>query len=511
MVILVHKQGKPIELLNSEFSPLKTNLEKNLTLAFFSIAQLYPDELLIWCEQSLLSSLNISALEDIFHHKYIFASYAASNQNYLPKQIGYVDFSFFLKKSEKKRYPTWLASAQVGGIHSMIINDLKLKNYESCDFNYFLNSFTKRAMMNGLFCYSEPNLLRKDFVLQHTKKSPTNDKVLFKFVKQHYKWTWSLFLWFSILLYEKRIVLVPMVVTLFTKRLSNNLDISNINAKSFKKVIKDKTVDVIIPTIGRKHYLYDVLKDLSRQTHMPNNVIIIEQNPDIKAHTELDYINKEDWPFTIKHIFTHQCGVVNARNLALTHTKSEWIFLNDDDNRFDARLIENLLLNVSKYGVLSGVTTYLQPHEKNIFTKTTQSNIFGAGNAIIHKKLLELVKFDSKYEFNYGEDADFGMQIKYSGYDVIYFSNTSISHLKAPAGGYRVVFEKPWDKEKIKPFPSPAIMNLYSTYFTKSQMFGYKMLYFFKRLRSISKLKVLKFVFLFEKQWKQSEKWAKNL
>ena len=30
------------------------------------------------------------------------------------------------------------------------------------------------------------------------------------------------------------------------------------------------SIDVIIPTIGRKDSLYDVLKDLSVQTHSPN-------------------------------------------------------------------------------------------------------------------------------------------------------------------------------------------------------------------------------------------------
>jgi hypothetical protein len=63
------------------------------------------------------------------------------------------------------------------------------------------------------------------------------------------------------------------------------------------------TIDVIIPTIGRKKFLYDVLKDLSVQTHLPKNAIIVEQNPTQGSQSELDFINNETWPFTNQALF----------------------------------------------------------------------------------------------------------------------------------------------------------------------------------------------------------------
>jgi GT2 family glycosyltransferase len=47
--------------------------------------------------------------------------------------------------------------------------------------------------------------------------------------------------------------------------------------KSSLAVVGNKSIDVIIPTIGRKQYLYAVLQDLAQQTHLPVNVIIVEQ------------------------------------------------------------------------------------------------------------------------------------------------------------------------------------------------------------------------------------------
>jgi hypothetical protein len=43
-----------------------------------------------------------------------------------------------------------------------------------------------------------------------------------------------------------------------------------------RQIINQQTLDVIIPNIG-KNYLYDVLQDLAKQTHLPVNVIIVDK------------------------------------------------------------------------------------------------------------------------------------------------------------------------------------------------------------------------------------------
>ena len=45
---------------------------------------------------------------------------------------------------------------------------------------------------------------------------------------------------------------------------------------------------------------------------------------------KLDYLTSEEWPFVIKHIFTHQSGACNARNLALAQMTSEWFYNRKD-------------------------------------------------------------------------------------------------------------------------------------------------------------------------------------
>jgi GT2 family glycosyltransferase len=91
----------------------------------------------------------------------------------------------------------------------------------------------------------------------------------------------------------------------------------------------------------------------------------------------LDYVHNENWPFNIEHTFTHQAGACNARNLALDQVESEWVFLNDDDNRFESDFIEKTFENIKIYGAKCVTNSYLQPHEKLIDTRVNQSSIFG--------------------------------------------------------------------------------------------------------------------------------------
>ena len=59
-------------------------------------------------------------------------------------------------------------------------------------------------------------------------------------------------------------------------------------------MVDEATIDVVIPTIGRKKYLYDVLCDLRKQTHLPKNVIIVEQNLLLDSKSELDFLQNDD-------------------------------------------------------------------------------------------------------------------------------------------------------------------------------------------------------------------------
>lgn len=511
MIILVHKHNKLTSVLDANMRAIAGFfIGESITKTFKKIAETETKPLIVWCEQDYLNYLNIDQLLDVFHHNCILASYNPSQNNYLPKQIGYIERSYYLRNNKKVTFPTWLVSSLVGGISASVLNNLKVfLNFEN-NLDYFLNSLAKRAMVEGLFCYSEPKLLQPNSKVKTEIKQATTF-TLFKFVKQHYKWVWVFFLAVSFLIYEKKLIIFALIKSFFYRQLPTDFSLDKILIQSSKKVINAKEVDVIIPTIGRKKYLFDVLKDLEKQTLLPKNVIIVEQNPQLNSVSELDYLTNQDWPFKIKHTFTHQPGVCNARNLALKQVESEWTFLGDDDNRFRSTLIEELFKHIKQYGVNVGITVYLQEKEEQSYLKTAQTSIFGAGNAIIKSSLIEKVKFNENFEFNYGEDTDFGMQLRRLGEDVIYFADIKILHLKAPIGGYRTKVKQPWADDAIQPKPSPTIMLLNETYFTQEQLLGYKLLLGIRNFKHTKTKNPLNYIKSYNKQWRQSQLWSSKL
>lgn len=508
MVVAYHQNNKVVEVqYNSETISFS---ETNITAVLFELAIIYHDELIIWCKIDLKGNLNLSKLHDIFHHHKILASYNLAENLFLSDAVGYIEESPFIKINKKVSYPTWQMSSNVGGIHASVLMSLKDELQKDKSFDYFLHSMAKLAMSNGLLCYSEPQLI-KDFS-QKLQKYGDNKFLLFRFVKQHYKMQWIFLLFLNLFLYEREIAFLPLFLSFFYRRRNLKGDhLNGIQVQSTNKIIELGTIDVIIPTIGRKQYLYDILKDLSIQSHLPENVIIVEQNPKPDSISELDYIANEKWPFRIKHTFTHQTGACNARNLALSAVESEWVFLNDDDNRFDENLLKSVLSNLKMFGIKSLSSSYLQLNEIKRNLKIYQSPIFGSGNSFIQSSLLTKVKFNMQFEFGYGEDTDFGMQLRNQGIDVIYFPNPEIVHLKAPMGGFRTKPILAWANDEIQPKPSPTVMLYKQLHLTKEQINGYKTILFFKFYNVQHIKNPISYFLNFRKQWKQSLYWANKL
>jgi GT2 family glycosyltransferase len=61
--------------------------------------------------------------------------------------------------------------------------------------------------------------------------------------------------------------------------------------------------------------------------------------------------------------------------LALSHVESEWVFFNDDDNKFSCDLIENVFERAEQYGASIITTAYLQEHESQDYILVHQSGI----------------------------------------------------------------------------------------------------------------------------------------
>lgn len=509
MIILYHNGVTVVELANATTFTIDKASRQPIASVLIEVAKNYPEEVLVWCHQSCQEALNIVEIEKVLHHKKIVLSYNPSAISFLDSAIGYIDASLFVQINKAVTFPTWQMSSMVGCVQAEVLLALNNEIPLDTNFDYFLCSLGKLLMPKGLLCYSEPRLLKN-----RTRSIPvkTNQFTLFRFVKQHYRARWVFLLLLNLFLYERRFPLLPFVFSLFYKnRSKTTINLDAIKVQSSRKVIDKATVDVIIPTIGRKTYLYDVLKDFSKQTLLPNKIIIVEQNPVAGSTSELDYLTQEKWPFEIQHLFTHQAGACNARNLALNETQSEWVFLADDDNRFEASLLSDIFSKMEQYGNEVVTTSYPQKKEIKKYTKVIQWPTFGAGNSFVRRDVLTGVKFNKAFEFGFGEDGDFGMQLRNLGYDVLYLPEPEILHLKAPVGGFRTQPVLQWHNDSIQPKPSPTVMLYNLLHNSREQTNSYKTTLFFKYYRLQSIKNPIHYYIHFQKQWERSVFWANEL
>ncbi|WP_026706189.1 glycosyltransferase family 2 protein [Flavobacterium soli] len=511
-MIIIYHQNNVVDAIwnNADQHPINV-VNLSIVDTLFTLAKMYPSSIIIWCHISLKKYLCLEEVIAIFHHKKIMASYNPSANFYLPNSIGYIEDSPFIKINKKIQFATWQMSSFVGGISSEVLqaSEHVIPKYKKFDF--FLVSLAKVMMPLGLLCYSAPSLIKPNSTFQ-AKDKEIDSLEMFYFVKKHYRARWVFILFLNYMLYERKFKLLPLLNSLFHRQIKvcdSVLDAIIIN--SSKNLIDIKTVDVIIPTIGRKKYLYDVLCDFRQQTHLPNKIIIVEQNPSAGSESELDYLENEIWPFEILHTFTRQAGACNARNIALNKTDSRWIFLADDDNRFSANLIEDMFEKIRLTGNEVVTTNYIQPHEKLFHKKVIQWPTFGAGNSFVSSNSINKIRFNMAFEFGYGEDADFGMQLRHKGFDILYLPQPEILHLKAPIGGFRTKPQLAWHNDPIQPKPSPTVMLFKIMYNTPQQLLGYKVILFFKFYRHQPIKNPFAYYKKFQQQWNQSVYWANKL
>ena len=365
---------------------------ENIVEVFFDIGKRYGNTLIVWCHDDLKDSISKGEFNSIFHHKLIMASFNTRDSYYIDDRIGYVESSPFINGNKKVTYPTWLMSGCIGGVNSNVLSSYNQNDYKKETFSYVLNSIAKRGIANGLFCYSTPKLLTNHRIASKTFKPSKYE--LFKFIKAHYRGRWTMLTLFNCFIYEKRLLVFQFFMSFFISKKLDKPNFKDLKVVTNKDIIASKSIDVIIPTIGRKQYLFDVLKDLANQTLIPKNVIIIEQNPDVGSKSNLDYLQNQSWPFNIKHTFINETGACNARTMALKQIESDWVFMADDDIRFEKNILEITLKEMFMYNLNAATLSCLRKGDKQIKKPMLQWNTFGSGCSIVSKSIAKKIVFD---------------------------------------------------------------------------------------------------------------------
>lgn len=502
MIYLKHRNGKTLTSIIKDGEEIEVT-SMDLIKSFWELTASYPEELIVWIDNSIKINLS-EKWEEVFHHDLIMASYALKTQ-YIPDEIGYIDQLPFVNPSKNVLYPTWKMSTDVGGIKGRVANRFKDLLGGVSDFGYLLNSIAKIGQQNSLLCYSAPDLVKE------TDRENVTDfngkEELFRFVGQHYKRVRLFLLFFCFIKYENGFPVWSLFNGIIQKSwFKKNIRLKDIEVKSRRTHPGKNAIDVIIPTMGRPKHLKDVLNDLKDQLHLPSKVIIVEQDPDENAKTQLGFINETVWPFQIVHHFIHKTGACNARNLAMRNIEADFIFFADDDVRFSEDLLRRSVDELNRLGIGALNLNCILPGDKTIFTKIKQWGAFGSGTSVVSTKFALKCEFSELFEHGFGEDLDFGLQLRSKGCDVIYHPEITTIHLKAKEGGFRSVPKNHWNKEDLEPKPSPTMMILVKKYYSTEMKLGYKIELFLRFYRSQSIQNPLTYISRMRKRWKLSEK-----
>jgi glycosyltransferase involved in cell wall biosynthesis len=509
LIVVYHSIVKVDEVLFVGAQQIPFDSRDSIAVVLSKLAQEFSTECIVWCNSIFKCDLQSAVINSEFHHDKMMLSYNPNNIDFLGEDLGYIEESLYLNIDRNISYPTWRMSSAVGVLHASVLLELENKIVKDANFDYYLNSLAKLCMPLGLLCYSEPKLLNG---LRVKVPNKTNFFTLFRFTKQHYKVAWVFLLFLNLVQYERKFPIFQFVYAFFFKRRkAMGIDLQAVQVKSSKKVVSQGTVDVLIPTIGRKSYLYDFLVDLKQQTVLPTSVIIVEQNPELGSNSELAYLKDQSWPFEIKHTFIHQTGACNARNIALNQITSEWVFFADDDIRIGPNFIEDTLKQIVSYGVHAVSIQSHQPNENPITSAVHQWPYFGGGSSFVASYSIRGSTFSIKYEFGFGEDNDFGVQLRSKGSDILYFPKPHILHLKAPIGGFRTKRAFKWQEASIQPKPSPTVMLYLIKNCSKEQLNSYKTTLFFKYYKVQKIRNLYRYYINFIKQWNQSTYWANEL
>lgn len=509
MVFLVHRRGDLKEVLIDLEHRIDIDLNRSKSSGelLMELAEKYPTEYVGWCDYNALRFCNLERLKKSLVHDRMMVSCLDHNPIFSPK-IGYVDQSSFIKVNRQVHYPTWKMSSRVGAIHASVLIDYKGFFRIDPHFEYFLNSISKNLMPLGLFCYHVPGLIEQEGVNTSTSESPENHNMLFRFVREYYGFKWTLFLLATFALYEKKWKLKPFLLSLLYRKKSIAKPMLGDPNWVSPKILLKKEIDLVIPTLGRKKLLEDFLMDLNNQSLLPRKVIVVEQKTDNHPGSQLKELNDKNWKFTLEIIFLDKAGVCNARNIGLARTSSPWVYLADDDNRIGINAIAEIFEGIEKAQAKALSASYLQPDEKKNKKWFYQASIFGAGCSIVDGDIARKISFNTAFEFGYGEDVDYGMQLRNKGVDIIFSPMPEIIHLKSSTGGFRTEFQQPWNDESIQPKPSPQVMLFHKLHRTTEQLLGYKLWLFLSLIKKYKPMNPIKFSQNFKSRWNSSVKWA---
>ncbi len=218
------------------------------------------------------------------------------------------------------------------------------------------------------------------------------------------------------------------------------------------------TISVVIPTLNRPEALRQTLEDLSKQTRLPDEIIVIDQSRDDQGNLLDQVAALAEFP-KLRYIQQAVPNAQKARNRAICEARGEVLLLLDDDVRLAPTFIEGHLHNYEADPTLDGVagqvllpgqqpTLELPPSYRwpangwmffplNFAERRPTIN-WPSCNASVRRELARKIGgFDEHFARNACDDTEFSWRLHQAGARIVFDPLPSVVHLQVKSGGQR--------------------------------------------------------------------------
>jgi len=198
------------------------------------------------------------------------------------------------------------------------------------------------------------------------------------------------------------------------------------------------TISVCIATYRRLDRLAAVLDDLSRQTLLPMEIVVVDNDADGSAAAVVEAHRRTSPPFALHYAVQPLKNIALTRNRTVEMAAGEWVAFIDDDERAPPDWLVGLDAAAKAYaadGVLGPVDPVVPPEAASWIRRgkfydfprmasgeVVPPNRLRFGNVLLRGRLLRELEvcFDPAYGLTGGEDGDLLSRLALAGARIVW-------------------------------------------------------------------------------------------
>jgi succinoglycan biosynthesis protein ExoM len=211
------------------------------------------------------------------------------------------------------------------------------------------------------------------------------------------------------------------------------------------------TLSLCIATYRRPERLAAVLHDLTQQTRLPDEVVVVDNDPDESARPVVEARQRGSAPYRIRYAVQPQKNISLTRNKTVELATGDWLAFIDDDERAPLPWLAQLMDAAIRYkadGVLGPVNPVVPPSAPGWIRRgrfyefprmdsgvVIPPNRLRFGNVLVKASWLRRssVPFDPSLGLTGGEDGDLLARLQQQGARIVWCDEAIVNEPVEPA------------------------------------------------------------------------------